>query len=61
MQFCSLTIFAALVVAVTAAPAEFVARQAEGTAIAAPELDARSVNHGVSLKDLRHRFQQIET
>jgi hypothetical protein len=61
MQFRALAIFAALVIAVTAAPAEVVARQAEDTAVAAPELDARTVTQGVSLKDLQHWFQQIET
>jgi hypothetical protein len=61
MQFYALTIFAALVVAVTAAPAEVIARQAKDTAMAAPELEARAVYQGVSLKDRQHRVQQIET
>jgi hypothetical protein len=50
MQFHTLTILAAVVVAVIAAPAEVVARQTEDIEVAAPVLEARAVTQGVSVK-----------
>jgi hypothetical protein len=51
MQFHALTVFATIVVAVTAAPAEIVARQAKDTILAASELNARTIEQGVRQKD----------
>jgi hypothetical protein len=50
MQFRALTILAAVVVAVIAAPAEVVDRQAEDIEVTNPVLEARVVTQGVRIK-----------